>query len=130
MKSTKAFFLLILLLTICIIFLDWIRHYYYGDQIISPIARLKTITLLVGGIAIMKLAFTSKGFKLFLVMYLTLWLIYWLLSFMAMHHNVYSSRFSEMFSFYTDVVPLTTPLPFIFFWFVDRLFFVEKKNNG
>jgi hypothetical protein len=132
MKSIKTFFLLILSLTICIVFLNWARNHYFPGQTLSPIARIITIVVILGGIIIMKLTFTDNGFKLFLVLYLSLWLVYWILNFLVAH-NIYSGRSVELFSFYKGLIPLTTPLPFIFFWFVDRLFFTEKtvtKNHS
>jgi hypothetical protein len=129
MKPTKIFFLLILVLTGGIIFLDWIRHYYFPIQIISPVARIKTIFIIISGIIIMRLTFTSRGFNLFLILYLGLWLIYWALNFIAVH-NIYSGKLNEAFAFYKDVMPLLSPLPFIFFWFVDRLFFYEEKSSS
>ena len=128
MKSAKAFFLLILTLTICIIFLDWVRNYYYPNQEISPIARIKTLVTIVAGITIMKLTFTGEGFKLFLVIYLILLLIYWMLNFMVVH-KICVNQFNEILTFYKDIFLLQSPLPFIFFLFVDRMFFVKKTTG-
>ncbi len=128
MKSAKFFFILILTLTICIIFLDWVRNYYYPNQEISPIARIKTLVTVIAGITIMKLTFTGEGFKLFLVIYLILLLIYWILNFMVVH-KICVNQFTEMLAFYKDIFLLQSPLPFIFFWFVDRMFFVKKTTG-
>jgi hypothetical protein len=127
MKPAKVFFLLIVVLTLVIIFLDWVRNYYFPGQVISPIARIKTIVIIVAGIIIMKLTFTSNGFKLFLVIYLGLWLIYWVLNFMFVH-KISLGFVNEVWPFYQDTIPLESPLPFIFFWFVDRMFLLEKDN--
>jgi hypothetical protein len=128
MKSTKAFFLLILFLTGCIIFLNWARTHYFSGQITSPITRIITIVIISVGVTIMKLTFTSRGFKLFLILYLSLWLVYWILSFIVTH-NIYSNQFGKILLLYRDIIPLFTPLPFIFFWFVDRLFFADEKKE-
>jgi hypothetical protein len=126
MRPVKKFFLLILVLASCIFFLDWARNYYFPGQIISPIARIKTITIIVASILIMKLTFTDKGFRFFLVVYLWLWTIYWLLNFMFAH-KIYLSIIDELWAFYRDTIPFESPLPLIFFWFVDRMFFIEQR---
>ena len=127
MKAAKVFFLLMLALVICILIFDWVRINYFADEVITPIARIKTIFVVIVGTIIMKISTTPKGFKIFIISYLGLLAIYYILNFMATH-TTYRVKFADILSFYKELIPLETPLPFIFFWLVDRLFFVEGQN--
>jgi hypothetical protein len=106
-----------------ILLLDYIRNIYFANQAISPIARLRTIFVIVAGTAIMKLSLTKEGFKIFIFIYFSLLAIYYVLNYISMHGT--NVKFTETLVFYKELVPLETPLPFIFLWFVDRLFFTK-----
>lgn len=125
MRSAKYFFLLMLALVIGILFFDWVRNTYFPGDLISPVARIKTIFIIIFGAAIMKFSTTQKGFKLFIIFYLGLWAIYYVMNFLALH-VAGVEKGGQIMSFYKDHVQLETPLPFVFFWFIDRLFFVEN----
>ena len=124
MKSAKFFFLLICLLLIGILSIDWIRNVYFPGEVISPMARIRTIFVIVAGIIIMKISVTKKGFQLFSISYVLLWLIYYILDYL----NLHSTHFRDALQFYQQLIPLESPLPFIFFWFVDRLFFLKEQK--
>jgi len=122
MKSGKAFFLFMILLVLCLLAFDWARNNYYKNMHDSPLIKAKTVFIILAGIAIMRLTVTKSGFKIFLIGYILLWMIYLALAMAEKHaylHNI-SPR-------YLETIPLMTPLPFIFFWLVDRVFFSEKK---
>jgi hypothetical protein len=125
MKSAKAFFLLMIVLIICLLFFNWVKNTYYPNQAVSPIARIRTIFVFIAGIIIMKLSTTNSGFKIFIIAYLILWGIFYGLIFITNHKIGVKS--DEMLDFYKDLIPLETPLPLIFFWFVDKLFFGDKS---
>jgi len=124
MKPVKFFFLM-LALVICILIFDWVRNNYFPGSAVSPVARIRTIFIIVAGIAIMKFSTTSKGFKLFVISYLGLWATYYILNFAA-NHTIHRENIAEAVSYYMGLVQLETPLPFVFFWFIDRLFFAES----
>lgn len=128
MRSAKFFFLLILIFIICLLLFDWFRNTYYHGQAVTPIMRLKTIFTIVAGILIMKLSFTRNGFKLLAVLYVSLFAIFFVLNFIAVH-SINNSVLTKIVSGYSSIVPLVTPLPIIFFWFVDRMFFVHDKKE-
>ncbi len=125
MKSSKRFVLLIIALVLILFFLDWLRNTYYQGQEISPVARIRTIFVFIAAIAIMKLCTTRRGFKIFLIAHLLLWGIFYGLIFLTMHKV--TTKSGEALEFYKNLIPLETPLPLIFFWFVDQLFFVENN---
>src|ERR1700761_9183890 len=127
MKSPKAFFLCMAVLVVCILLFGWIRDTWFHAQYISPIARIKTIFIVIFGTVTMKLTLTDKAFKLFLITYIFLWVLYFGLKFMA-SHNIASFSYSA-FSFYEQLVPLASPLPFIFFWVINRVFYIAEKKE-
>src|SRR5947207_1837432 len=116
-----------LVLAFCLIVLEWVHASHYGGMGTSPVIRIKSIFLIITGTAIMKFTTTGRGFRIFLIIYLGIWLIYYVLNFMAMHGSN-GAQFGEILMFYKNFTQLSTPLPFIFFWLVDRLFLAEEKK--
>jgi hypothetical protein len=126
MRSTKVFFLSILALTIALLLLGWVRNSYYSGQVESPLIRVRTFLVIIAGIVIMKRSLTIKGFKVFLIGYVGLWMCYFLLKILANHIKMLSG----VVIYYNDMIPLETPLPLIFFWVLDQVFFIEKKESN
>jgi hypothetical protein len=126
MKSTKVFFLSILALSIALLLLGWARNSYYAGQVESPLIRVRTFLVIIAGIVIMKKSLTIKGFKVFLIGYVGLWMIYFLLKILANHIKAITG----IVAYYNEIIPLETPLPLVFFWVLDQVFFIEKKESN
>lgn len=136
MRKASVFFFWMLLLTISVFVIDWLRANYsvYGNHSIFII--FKTLFFPIAGIILMKFSVTPKCFKLFLIVYLSLWASFFLLKFIffagAGLHLITVSRdvWYKNSLLYLDYIKLSTPIPFIFFWMVDRIFFVEQKKQS
>jgi hypothetical protein len=97
---------------------------------------LKTVFFPITGIILMKFSVEPKSFKLFLIAYLSFWVGYFLLKlllFAGVSLHFFNMTPKERFDYgaiYLDFTKLVTPIPFIFFWMVDRIFFVKQKKQS
>ncbi len=136
MGKSSAFFLWMLALTICAFFIDWLKATYFLHTFHSFFVVLKTLIWPLGGILIMKFYVSKKGFRLFLLVYLSLWAGYFLIKFIfflliKFHLAQVTNRDSFNFLLgYMYFTKLLTPIPFIFLWLVDRIFYTEQKKQS
>ncbi len=125
MKSDKAFFLSMVALVIGLLILDWMRNFYFAEQTNAPLIRIKALFTIIAGTLIMKKFLSLKGFRIFLIGYSCFWIVYFVLNIAASHLRMLTGTFL----FYKETMPLVTPLPFIFFWLIDKVFLLKKEIN-
>ena len=136
MKKTSTFFLLMLLLTVTIFVLDWLKATYFLHKYHGVFVLIRTIFLPLAGILIMKYSVTPKIFRIFLFVYLLLWGGYFLIKLaiplLSKYHllSVSSIKVASYPVDYLLFTKLLTPFPFIFFWLVDRIFYIQQKKQS
>lgn len=128
MKTTKVFIIYLLCFILCLIALEYARDHFYAGQVNAPLIRIRTLVIIIGSIVIMKLTFTAKGFKLFILVYTSLWLIYF--SLLLSSKFIHANQLIRLLDWYKDITFLSTPLPLIFFWIVDRMYNTVKKQES
>jgi hypothetical protein len=129
MKPYRVF-IYFLGLFICLLFLDWLKASSFLVQFHSIITPVKNITLVVGGMLIMKYTLSPKAFKNFCFVYAFLWLIYILirLSFHKAGNETAGSNKALMS--YLHYTQLLTILPFIIYWFIVKAFENNEQNEA
>jgi hypothetical protein len=86
----------------------------------------------VGGIVALYLTVDKKLLRLFLIIYLSLWLLRIAMLYLSQHIGEVSVfgrtfRFDVIIpNYYENVSRITTPLPFILFWFINYL--LERRK--
>jgi len=136
MKKASIFFFWMLLLTISVFAINLLKYNYFQHKFHSFFIIFQTVFFPVTGIILMKYSVGAKSFKLFLITYLSFWAGYFLLKlilFAGVSLHVITLTPKERFDYaaiYLDFTKLTTPIPFIFFWMVDKIFFIEQKKQS
>lgn len=96
---------------------------------ISPII----LVTIIGGIIALKYTVNKKAFKLFLLIYACLWIVRYMMIYTGNQlGEIYIGQRKFRFdlivaNYYENISRITTPLPFILFWFVNFLFL---NHNG
>ena len=79
MKSVKRFFISMLVLVVIYFVFDYLKSTYFLTNYHGLFIRLRTFTLIAGGIFTIYLSFEKRVFKLFCYFYTALWFFYLLL---------------------------------------------------
>ncbi len=132
MKSVKAFVIYILLFYLILFLFDWLKATFFAVEYHSFLIWFKTFFLVAGGIAIMFITLDKNFFKTFLAIYLSCWFIYFLLqkflpyNGMSILNHQYGTN--KMLAIFLNATQLYTPLPFLVFWILNRVFFMQEKK--
>lgn len=136
MKKASIFFFWLLLLTISVFTINWLKYNYFQDKFHSFFIIFQTVFFPITGTILMKYSVGPKSFKFFLFTYLSFWAVYFLLKYSLIAGNSLhlfaltpKDRF-DITATYMEFTKLATPIPFIFFWILDRIFFVEEKKQS
>ena len=134
MKSVKSFIIYITVLYLCLLLIDWLKATYFAVDYHSFFIWFKTLFLVAGGIAIMYMTLEKSFFKTFLIIYLPCWLLYFLLKhFLPVNGiQIAGSQFysNELMASFLNFTQLYTPLPFLVFWLLNRVFVVAAKEKA
>jgi hypothetical protein len=104
---------------------------FFGGNTIE--LRPMMLVTVIGGIVALKLTVSARALKIFLLIYSCLWLIRYLVLYIALHTgeiNIFGRIFHLDLivpGYYRTVSRLETPLPFVTFWLINRLFVQNKK---
>lgn len=132
MKPVKVFILYIVLFYFILFIFDWLKATYFAVNYHSLVIWLKTFFLVAGGILIMYLTLEKSFFKTFLVIYLSCWFLYFLLEKFLPYNGVsllnkqYGSN--KILEVFLNATQLYTPLPFLVFWILNRVFLLQIKK--
>lgn len=132
MKPVKVFILYIVLFYFILFIFDWLKATYFAVNYHSLVIWLKTFFLVAGGILIMYLTLEKSFFKTFLVIYLACWFLYFLLEKFLPYNGVsllnkqYGSN--KILEVFLNATQLYTPLPFLVFWILNRVFLLQIKK--
>lgn len=132
MKPVKVFVFHIVLFYLILFLFDWLKATYFAINHHSLLIWLKTFFLVAGGIAIMYMNLEKNFFKTFLIIYLICWFLYFLLekflpyNGVSLLNNQYGSN--KTLEFFLNVTQLYTPLPFLVFWILNRVFLLQIKK--
>jgi hypothetical protein len=124
MKPVRVI-LYFLVFYICLLILDWLKGIIFPIYHHGLFVRIKTVTLIVGGILIMRYTLSKKVFNKFAAIYIILWLIYFLLELFVHYGPGIMSELLIQYLFYTQ---LMTPLPFIIYWIVATAYEEQSKK--
>jgi hypothetical protein len=128
----KVFFILAFVAYLGILlYLDWLKGTTYAVHLHGQWIRIKTVTMILGGLALVYGFLGRKSGHLFAVLYLLLWLGYGGIQFMVGYFPVGSTwrfRWEEVRDLYLAGTQLLSPLPIMVFW-LAHLFFV-RTNQG
>lgn len=111
--------------------IDVIHFRIEGKIDLSPLL----ITLIVGGLVVLKYTTSSKTFYLFLIIYLSLWAIRFALLFIGQHFGpvqVGHGKFdlaSILYNYLVFIFKLEKPFPFIVCWLIDYAFVSGKTRS-
>lgn len=107
----------------CLFLIDWLKATVFAVQYHDFFAWFKTFFLVGGGITIMFLSLPKPLFKTFLAVYLSMWFIYFVLKKMLAYTHLFSSEKQALLADqYVHFTQILTPLPFIIFWLLNRVF--------
>lgn len=138
MKSIKIFFLSMLVLVAIYFVFDYYKSTYFLTKHHGLFIRLRTFTLIAGGIFAIYLSFNSKVFKLFLLYYGILWSLYIVfkiiqigvakLGMIQLAEHVSSIGYS-----YSNLTQLFSITPFVVFsclyWLITSVLMVQRSNR-
>jgi len=106
-----------------------------------PMSELKTVlspmmaVTVIGGFISLKYTVSPKSLYIFLVVYIFLWIFRFFMLYLANQIGE-ATIFSRTFRFdliipnyYENVSRISTPLPFILFWFINYLFTNQLSNT-
>jgi hypothetical protein len=134
MKSTKVFFLWIVVLCVCLFAFDWVKGFVFSEYHHLLLIRLKFVVLVFGGIALMKYSLDINSFKRFIIFYMAIFVLYFVLKLIIEKEpGIFQSLHTDtngLLLNYENFTQLFTPLPLIFFWIVNKTFLIEKKNES
>ncbi len=131
MKQANLFVVIIIFFYSVLFVLDWMKATIFAVEYHSFFVWFKTFFLVAGGTLIMYFTIQKPIFKTFLIVYLSLWLIYFFLKKVLPHSGIEDLAFQgKIESFYQNITQLFTPLPFIIFWLLNRVFLVQHKPSS
>ncbi len=125
MKSVKIFLLCMLLLYAGLLGFDYLKAVVFPVKHHSLFIWLKSVFLVVGGIAVMKITLEKRVFKIFILIYVSLWIIYYILKWVAKFPDQpteFTFAANKVMLFYLSITQLLSPFPFFFFWMLNRVF--------
>jgi hypothetical protein len=128
MKPGKVFFYFAIFYA-CLLLLDWLKATIFLVHFHSAILKLKEIILVGGGLLLMKITLPSKkAFTAFALIYSILLVIYYLLK-VLIHYAPHGTAetISNILNQYLLYTELMTPLPFIIYWIVVKVY--EEQNK-
>lgn len=129
MKQANLFVFGIIFFYIILFVLDWMKATIFAVEYHSFFVWFKTFFLVAGGTLIMYFTIQKPFFKTFLIVYLSLWFIYFILKKVLPNIGVEDLAFqSRIEVFYQNITQLFTPLPFIVFWLLNRVFGTQNKS--
>lgn len=133
MKSVKSFIIYITVLYLCLLLIDWLKATYFAVNYHSFFIWFKTLFLVTGGIAIMYITLQRSFFKTFLIIYLPCWFLYFLLKKLLPLNGIQIAGIqfysNELMASFLNFTQLYTPLPFLVFWLLNRVFVVVAKDK-
>ena len=131
MKPVKLFVVLLVVFYACLLLIDVLKATVFVVNYHSFFTWFKTFFLVGGGILIMYFTVEKSFFKTFLVIYLSTWFAYFLLKKFLPYTGVEQLKEqlggNKVMAFFLNVTQLYTPLPFILFWLIHRVFKVQEK---
>ncbi len=132
MKSAKSFFVLIVSLYACVLIFDFLKANVLPSNQYPFIVRLQTLFLIVSGVIIIRFSVSKKAFHYFIILYAAIWLTYFLLKLVVFAMaNIQNQTFESnaFIPFFLKTTQLLTPLPFIVFWLLNRVYLSNFKAN-
>ena len=130
MKPVRTFVILLLAFYACLLLLDFLKATVFLVNYHSSFTWFKTFFLVGGGIVIMYITLEKSFFKTFLVIYLSGWFVYFILKKFLPYTGVEQLNEqlggNKVMAFFLNLTQLYTPLPFILFWVINKVFKGEK----
>ncbi len=131
MKQVNLFVVIIIFFYSILFVLDWMKATIFAVEYHSFFVWFKTFFLVAGGTLIMYFTIQKPFFKTFLIVYLSLWFVYFMLKKVLPLSGIEDLAFQgKIESFYQNITQLFTPLPFIIFWLLNRVFLVQNKPSS
>lgn len=116
-------------LYILLFFLDWLKATVFLTHYHNLILQLKTLALVLGGVAIMWYTLPRNVFTKFIIVYSILWVIYIILKIAIHKTESYSEgTTNNILSYYLYYTQLISPLPFILYWLVARVYQANEEE--
>lgn len=133
MKSAKVFLLFMLVLYAILFALDWAKATAFLQQHHAVLIQIRTISLVAGGVAVMKLTLQKAPFQLFSILYLFLWIVYFVLKYLITPIIPFVVQMPlpatiDTTKLYVKYTQLFTPFPFLIFWFIKSVFLFNQQT--
>lgn len=137
MKSTKTFFISMILLIVLYFIFDYLKSTYFLHNHHGLFVKLKTISMVVGGIVAIYISFEINIFKLFLKIYAVVLGIYFLLRFLTFLKykvSILANIPFETYSFlYYEKLQIFSINPFVIFscvyWLITKVLMKQKNQQ-
>jgi hypothetical protein len=97
--------------------------------------NLKMIVMIAGGILSIKLSVSKQSFYIFIVVYSFMWIFRYIINFAGNQIgeiiilNKHVNFHAILNYYYESISRITSPLPFLFFWFINYLFNTNLKKT-
>jgi hypothetical protein len=134
MTSNKVFILCIVGMYAFLVAIDeiGISLLHYTPFLVNII---KTLFLILVGALVMTITLPKNVFTIFLMCYILLWMCYLIVKFLLpvfWPKNITEGAFSsaKLLLYYTKITQILTPLPFLLFWLLYRIYPSLTTNSA
>jgi hypothetical protein len=131
MKSTRIFFFWVVVFSICPFVFDYLKGGIFLVNHHFLMVKLKTYSFMFGAVVLMIYTLDINSFKRFAIFYLTLFIVFFALKYLSIEMSIIHLPneyiyTNEILLNYLNIIQLFTPLPLIFFWVLNRIYFVNR----